>query len=449
MYERLFQRVLLPLRDRLRGGSTARWWREYERQQRWSPEELAELQWQKLWALLDHCQRRVPYYRETWAAAGVDVNDFTGVGDLRHLPTVDKAAIREHRDAFVAEGWQGELLYKQTGGSTGEPLDFGFTRESDQRRLAVMFRGYSWAGAPPGRRVAYLWGAPAANLTRRQRLREAAFHRFFNRRMFDINRMDPALLESLRRRLLRYRPRAIVGYVAPLQALADHALREGRALPQVDGVLAAAEQLYPAQRELIEEAFRSPVFNTYGCREFMLIASECEQGRMHLNSDHLVVEAVDGAGQPAPGGGDLAITDLHNFGFPFVRYRNGDQGLPGGAGCPCGRGLPVLERLDGRSLDVIRTPSGATIPGEYFFNVMRRVGGVRRFQVVQEALDRLEVRYVLGPEFTPAAQERIEAEIRRVLGGEAMEVIYRAMEELPTTASGKLRVTISRLGEGA
>jgi len=296
--------------------------------------------------------------------------------------------------------------------------------------------------------VAYLWGAPATELPRLVRLKEAAFHRFFHRRMFDINRLDPEVLESLRRQLLRYRPRAIVGYVAPLQALADYALRQGKELPRVDGVLAAAEQLYPGQRSLIEEAFRSPVFNTYGCREFMLIASECSHGSMHLNSDHLVVEAVDDDGQPAPEGGDLAITDLHNFGFPFVRYRNGDQGLPGTAGCSCGRGLPLLERLDGRSLDVLRTPSGATIPGEYFFNVMRPVEGVRRFQVVQEALDRLEVRYVLGPEFTAADQARIEEEVRRVLDDEPMEVTYRAMDELPTTASGKLRVTVSRL-EGA
>ena len=447
MYETLFQKALLPLRDRLRGGRTTNYWREYEAQQWWSPQALADLQWQKLQVLLDHCQRRVPYYRETWAAAGVDVNDFTGVGDLRFLPTVDKAAIRENRQAFIAEGWEDRILTKNTGGSTGEPLHFGFTRESDERRMAVMFRGYAWAGAAPGRRVAYLWGAPAADLPRLAQLREALFHRFFHRRMFDINRLDPEVLESLRRQLLRYRPRAIVGYVAPLQALADYALRQGRELPRVDGVLAAAEQLYPGQRELIEEAFRAPVFNTYGCREFMLIASECEHGRMHLNSDHLVVEAVDEAGQPATEGGDLAITDLHNFGFPFVRYRNGDQGLPGASGCPCGRGLPLLERLDGRSLDALRTPSGATIPGEYFFNVMRRVEGVRRFQVVQDAVDQLEVRYVLGPEFTADDQARIEAEIRRVLGDEPMEVTYRAMDELPTTASGKLRVTISRLEE--
>ncbi|MGM0413218.1 MAG: phenylacetate--CoA ligase family protein, partial [Pseudomonadota bacterium] len=308
MYETLFQKALLPLRDRLRGGHTAAWWREYEAQQWWPPAALAELQWQKLRALLDHCQRRVPYYRETWAAAGVDVADFTGVADLQSLPTVDKAAIRENRDAFIAEGREGQVMMKNTGGSTGEPLHFGFTRESDERRMAVMFRGYGWAGAPPGRRVAYLWGAPAEDLTARVRWREAAFHRFFNRRMFDINRLDPAVLESLRRRLLRYRPRAIVGYVAPLHALADFALREGRELPRVDGVLAAAEQLFTAQRELIQEAFGAPVFNTYGCREFMLIASECEHGRMHLNSDHLVVEAVDGEGRPAPDGGDLAIT---------------------------------------------------------------------------------------------------------------------------------------------
>src|SRR5690606_25431630 len=134
-------------------------------------------------------------------------------------------------------------------------------------------------------------------------------------------------------------------------------------------VIVGAEKLYPFQRKLIEEAFAAPVFETYGSREFMLIAAECDRHEgLHLTSEHLLVEILDEDGRPTPAGeaGNVVITDLYNFGMPFIRYANGDRAIAGWSKCSCGRGLPLLRQVTGRRLDVLHSPDGRRIPGEFF-----------------------------------------------------------------------------------
>ena len=127
----------------------------------------------------------------------------------------------------------------------------------------------------------------------------------------------------------------------------------------------------------------------------MLIAAECERhAGLHINADHLVVELVDSRGhQVTEEAGDVVITDLHNLAMPFVRYRNGDRATAIRDGdCACGRRLPLLQSVEGRILDMIVTPDGRHVPGEFFVYVMLGRTAISRYQVVQVAIDALEVR---------------------------------------------------------
>ena len=123
-------------------------------------------------------------------------------------------------------------------------------------------------------------------------------------------------------------PMSLVGFVRPVLAMAQWITRTATTSTRSASIVTGAEALYEAERKEIESAFHCPVFNTYGCREFMLIAAECEQqAGLHINADHLVVEIVGPAGQAVTdASGDVVITDLHNLAMPLVRYHNGDQG---------------------------------------------------------------------------------------------------------------------------
>src|SRR3546814_14134247 len=95
--------------------------------------------------------------------------------DYARLPVLTKADIRANFDRLKARNLQGQLLYKATGGSTGEPLRFGSTRESYARRTAVMWRGYGWTGATLGARALYLWGGAVGEQSRAQDLPERPY----------------------------------------------------------------------------------------------------------------------------------------------------------------------------------------------------------------------------------------------------------------------------------
>ena len=448
LYERAFRHVLYPAYEASRGRSTLRYLREYEANQWLPPERLAELQWDKLSALVAHCWNEVPFYRRRWQAIGFEPGDLRSMDDYARLPVLTKADIRGHFEDLKARSLQDAVMYKATGGSTGEPLRFGYTRESNDRRTAVMWRGYGWTGARPGRRALFLWGGAVGNPSRKAQLKDRLYHAAFHRRMLNSFLMRDDNMAQFADAIEAYRPEVLVAYVNPIVRLAQWMLDHGRSIRGVSSVLGAAEALHDFQRPIIEAAFPgAKAYNTYGCREFMLIACE-DQDRdgLLVNADHLVVELVEATKRPdGTETGELAITDLYNWGMPFIRYVTGDVASrrhPWHA--TGGRGLPRLERIEGRRLDAIRTRDGRVLPGEFFPHMLKDVPGVRRFQVVQETLDRFTLKVVPGPEFGAAQEDYVRREVAKVLGSDASLELQR-VDDIPLTASGKFRVTVSRL----
>src|SRR6185437_4058006 len=176
-YENLFRRVLYPVYETgLRRRHTLAYLKDYRSAQWLAPEQIAALQWKRLKALLEHCYREVPYYRQQWRELGIVPEDIRSMDDYARLPLLTKDDIRTHGDALKAESLRNQLGYKATGGSTGEPMRFGFTRESNDRRTAVMWRGYEWAGSRMGRRTLFLWGGGVGVQSRTKRIKD----RFYN-----------------------------------------------------------------------------------------------------------------------------------------------------------------------------------------------------------------------------------------------------------------------------
>ena len=444
IYPGLFRRVLLPAYETvLRRRKTLHYLREYEQSQWLPPEQVEALQWQKLQRLVRHCWEQVPYYRERWQPLGISApDDIASPADYARLPALQKPEIRANFEKLIARDHHEGLLYKATGGSTGEPLRFGYTRESYERRLAIMWRGYGWAGAHLGQRTAYLWGTPMGTQDRKDRL----YHAAFNRRMLNAFEMSEEQMAGFADALNRYRPETIVGYVSPLVRLAEWLIATGAHMHRPGRILGAAEALHENQRRILEEAFGCSVFNTYGCREFMLIAAECKcRSGLHVNADHLSVE-LD---RPAPGceadsPRDLIITDLHNYGMPLLRYANGDMASTGDVNCKCGMGLPLLASVNGRRLDMIRTREGRYLPGEFFPHLFKDFVKIRKFQVIQKSLDSILIKRVPADLFEVVDEMNIRREISKALDADtAIEIRY--VDKIDLTESGKFRVTISEL----
>ncbi len=445
LYERLFRSVLFPAYETVvRRRATASHIAEYEANQWLDADSLAALQLKKLNTLLAHCWEHVPFLQSHWRSAGCSPGKLRHLNELARYPTLTKAHISANYDGMTAVPWRGRTLSKVTGGSTGDPFRFEYTMDVYARRTAIMWRGYGWGGAGLGARTAYLWGTGMRS-GGWGGVKDRLYHRAFNRHFFDAFSLSGDNMDSQIDELHQYRPRALVGYVAPVALVARRMIETGRTLSGMRGVLTGAEALFDAERVVIEKAFGCPVFDTYGSREVMLMASECERHEgSHVNADHLILETLGANGLPTAAGesGDVALTDLHNFGMPMVRYLNGDRATYSGMTCSCGRGLPLLASIDGRVLDLIKTLDGRHVPGEFFVAAMLDSPDVTQWQVVQTALDCVQVRLVVPTPWTPQRRDQFATKIQATVGS-AMRVEIVEVDAIANTASGKRRLTIS------
>jgi phenylacetate-CoA ligase len=439
MYERLFTSLLLPAYDRARGRRYVERRTFLDGSQWWSRERVLEFQWSALKAVLTHAFTSVPYLARKYRAAGIALEDVRGWNDVRLLPPLTRAEVNAHGPELCSTAYTGRLLPHATGGSTGAPTRFFRTYESYDWRTAAKDRAYSWTGWRAGRRALYLWGAPLGGVTRRQRWKTRLHEAVQRQLIVNTFSQDDRLWDDVYARARRFRPTLIVGYVSSLEAFAASLHRTRRTLPSLTGAVAAAEPLFEATRRRIETGLGVPVFNTYGSREFMSIAAECEfRDGLHIHAENLLVEAREAADA---GPSEILVTDLHNYGMPFVRYAIGDVGVVTNESCPCGRGLPLLRGLEGRVLDSLRTADGRTVAGEFFPHLLKEVPELAHYRVEQQAVDRLVISAVLTAPLSEPSAALVRREVARVFGAYTTCEV-RPVTRIPPLPSGKRRVIV-------
>jgi len=340
---------------------------------------------------------------------------------------------------------------RQTSGSTSIPVRYYATRESYEWRTAVMDRVYTWAHAQEGILSVHVWGSdpfPPAGFHRIKRRTHVLLQR---RHYFDaFRKFNETELAACCEFINRVRPRAIVGYTGMLVDLARFA-RDHHALTwKARTVVTTAESLLEGQRELLESVLANEVFNSYGAREVMNIASECEKHQgMHLATDNLRVGVVDEKGTPVAAGieGRVVVTDFHNAASPLIRYEVGDIGtMWSDEPCACGRPFPRLVRIDGRLQDVVETPDGP-MTQTWFGLIIRDFTWIAGWQIVQDRRDRVLFRLVSTHELTSDLLAPFIAKLRTRLGG--MTIDFERVNEIQRRASGKYQPIVSTIERSA
>ena len=445
MYETFYRHLLLPFfQSVIKGRQSVAHWKRAEETQ-WHPrEQLEQTQLSDLRRLLSHAVQTCPYYAETWNQLGLSPNSVETLQDFHRWPLITRETIRQNRLQMRTTNGLKQMS-KATGGSSGEPLQFDLDSGSNDRRTAMMWRGYNWAGGAPGTRQLYVWGTAVGNVPTWKRMKVGLHQRFDNHLVLSCFEFTANKMRDHFERMNRYAADVIVAYTNPLYEFARYIEREGLTPVAPKSIIVGAEKLHPFQREAFERVFRAPVFETYGSREFMLIGAECEKhSGLHLSMENLLVEILNDDGTPTEPGqvGNIVITDLFNYGMPFVRYVNGDQAVAGFETCSCGRGLPLLRQVVGRQLDTLDTPDGRKIPGEFFPHLIKDFPAIRRFQVVQETVCEITLMLVVdGGNLTLPDRERLLNQIHECTGT-AVDINLQLVDDIPLTKAGKLKVVV-------
>jgi len=444
-YAFAYERVLWPTWQRIVNGRAIFDRLSFLEATEWrTPQELEALQVEQLRALLGYAGTHVPYYRELFAKVHFDPRSVRQRKDLEQIPLLSRDTVRERYADLVDPAHQGQNHKKGTSGSTGAPLQFEYSNESESWRQAIRLRGYRWAGYRPGLPTLFYW--PEGIVQTGLRHAKTELDRALRRETYEDPLLhDPASLDRVISAVRRMRPNVIVGYTQALVLLARHVEERGARDWDDIPVICGAEAVLPGDREVLGRVFGPEIFETYGSRETMMVASECcAHDGMHIAEENVVVELVDVDGACSPGdAGDVAVTDLHNFGMPLIRYVNGDVAVMDGRGiCACGRGLRRLARLEGRRSDTLRDAYGNAIPGMTFHALfVQREDVVRRFQAVQRATGDVELRIVRGTAWSEKTFEPIVGRLRSYLRGLPLSVLY--VDEIPPSASGKYRPIVA------
>ena len=444
-YTALCSGLFFPLHERLKGHDSVALRKRLEASQWWSAEQLGEQQARRLREFLQRIGRDVPYYRDLFRAVGFDAAGVRSTDALRTLPLLGKPEIRANLERLQAAG-HGPLTRYNTGGSSGEPLIFFMGKERKSHDVAAKWRATRWWGVDIGDRELVVWGSPIelGAQDRLRRLRDG----LLRSTLLPAFEMSPANLDRFVATIVDCRPAMLFGYPSSLSLIARHAQRQQRDMRGL-GIRVAfvtSEKLYDEQRTLISEVFGCPVANGYGARDAGFIAHECPHGSLHISAEDIVVETLRPDGQPAAPGeaGEIVVTHMATGDFPFVRYRTGDVGILGSRPCACGRGLPVLEEVQGRTTDFVVARDGTVMHGLALIYTVRDLPGVERFRIEQMSLDLTVVRIVAGPAFDAAAEERIVRDFKARLG-DSVAIRVERVPVIAAESSGKFRYVVSQV----
>jgi phenylacetate-CoA ligase len=393
---------------------------------------------------LRFAEQKVPFYRRRFAEYGVRVADVKAPEDLVRFPVLTKADIRAHGPELLAEGYTGKLIKSGTGGSTGESMQFYLDHNTYEHRIAAAMRSDGWAGGKAGEKELHIWGIPFVNESRFKKGKRELHEAILRKKYVCAFDLSEQRLAAAVDDIARYRPNLIIGYTNPLYYTALFALETGRKLPAPRGLVCTAERLFEHQRRTIEHAFNAPLFNRYGCREVMLISSECDRHEgMHINMDGVYLELVREGRHAAPGEpGEVLVSDFVSRSMPLLRYKNEDIAIGSTSMCSCGRGLPLLASVEGRELDMIVGSDGRLVAGEIFPFVLKDCPSVKRYQVHQDRSGAITLKIVPAKGYQDDHARHIEQALRKHLGDRAVLQI-RVVDNIALTRGGKLRVTIS------
>ena len=371
-------------------------------------DKLNNLQQKRLKKIVRYARENSAYFNELYK--GIEDNF-----KLEDLPVTNKVDMMKNFDTWVTDKnismerieeytkdidnvgrmLDNKYLIFKTSGSTGNPATILYDKQNiDVASAVAAFRTFARkqdfdAFMKNGKRTAGVFANYGFYLAcGMSRYLQLQMPRKKNKITIDVNEKEQEIIRSLN----QFNPAMLSGYPSNLAVLADY--DELKIKPDV--VITGGELLTDEIRNKLVNKFGCYVQTHYSCTEAGEIACECEEKHLHINEDWVIVEAVDKNNNLVPYGklsDKVLITNLSNYIQPFIRYELTDRVIVHNEKCKCGKTTRWLE-IEGRTDDILEFATGTLIAPMSFYKILQEVKEIKRFQLVQKAQDKLELRIV-------------------------------------------------------
>ncbi len=391
----------------------------------WPAARLREYQLKQAERLIAFAVRQVEHVRESAKQAGWREGQALTEEHWRRWPILTRQRARQLGEGLFADQpptSHGKITKDATSGSTGQPLQVRRTMLSQFMYSAMGLREMLWHQRDVTRTYALIKHVPGVNAA----YPDGARLKNWGGAVADIYNTGPAMVLDIKKTsieqqadwLRRVQPGYLNTFPSALEGMVDEFKRRGWPPPPLTAVRTQGEVVTPALRKKVRDIWGVPITNSYSAEETGYMANQAPDGEhLLVTAETCIVEVVDDHDQPCEPGevGRVIVTSLHNFAMPLIRYEIGDHAQVGPPS-PCGRGLPVLQRVLGRSRSRIRLPDGSRRFAYNPSDVFAAVACVRQYQIVQTKIDRLAVNLVADRELEKDEARRLEAGLADALG---------------------------------
>ena len=386
-----------------------------------SREQIRAWQDERLVKQVKHVWDNVPYYRKKMEDAGVCPEDIKGVDDIRKLPFVTKADLREgYPYGLLAEDLKNCVRIQSTSGTTGKRVVAFYTQHDidlwedccaraitaaggTNEDVCQVSYGYGLFTGGPGlnggsHKVGCLTIPTSSGNTERQIM----------------------FIRDLNATILCCTP----SYAAYLGETMKEMGLSPEEIPLKAGIF-GAEAWSEEMRQDIQKTMGIKAYDIYGLTELSGpgVAFECSaQTGMHINEDHFIAEVIDPETlEPVPDGtyGELVFTAITKEAFPLIRYRTRDIVKLSHEPCPCGRTHVKMSKPRGRSDDMLIIRGVNVFPSQ-IETVLLNKGYPANYQIVVDRVnntDTLDVQVEMTPEMFTDNMGEIAARQKDIVDG--------------------------------
>ena len=396
----------------------------------------------QLRAIVEFHLENTPFYQNL--CEGIETSNWND------LPVLTKSNLQQPLKDRLSNKYNENSVHKhKTSGSSGTPFVFAKDNFAHAMTWVTFMERYAWYNLDLNTsKQARFYGIP---LDTKGYYKERLKDWLGNRYRFSVFDLSDNALEKVLKKFKQTKFNYINGYTSAIVQFAKFLERNNIVLkdicPTLNVCIVTSEMLFEDDKILLEKQFNIPIVNEYGAAELGLIAFEDKNDNWLVNSNHLYIEILDDNNQPVPFGqvGKIVITDLYNRAHPFIRYELGDIGqLASNSTLQ----RPVLEKLTGRTSDLVQLPSGKKAAGLTFYYVTKTVidkeATVKEFVVEQQALDTFKINYVAAIALTDGQKNKVQLAVDKYLEPN-LKLVFEKNEVLERQAGGKLKQFTSNL----